>query len=462
MDQADPPWMHVGSVLYCNEKELSDKTLTMVCRLHRIVLDISVSEIIERGPLMRLDNNFKVFIWYGIVFEIMTKMYDPFLIKFLERIGGDSLSFTLFNSIPGFVTVFALIPGALLIRRFNKQWVTAALIAASRLCLLLLILVPMLPKEVQPLAFIIFFAIMQFPNSIYQSSYTSFIGDIFDVSERANAIGKRNAYTVPLIIVTTIGSGWALGNLAQVESSRLTLYQLFFFIAFIWGVIEVYLFTRFKYEHVPVSGKIDFKKIIYHLGHHRPLKTFFICSLIFHFGWQMGWPLFNIYLLKYLHADEQWLSIINVVTYVVMFFGYTFWARIIEKKGNAYVCGISTMGMALTPILYVLSPDLLTLTMVSVIMGVFMAGTLSVLLSSLLEVCPEEDRLIYVAIYNTLISVSLAIAPLIGHAIYEATDIVFAMLVVAFFRALGSLAFFIRDRNKTRKWKHDIETESGY
>lgn len=395
---------------------------------------------------MRLDTNLKVFIWYGIVFEIMTKMYDPFLIKFLERVGGGALEFSLYNSIPGFVTIFALIPGAMWMRRLNSKRAIMVLIAMSRICLLLLIAVPFFSKENQPLAFILFYALMQFPTSIYQSSFQAFTGEVFSLSERGRAIGMRNAYTVPFVTITIMVSGWILSSVPHSEAERLVMYQVFFFIAFIWGIFEIYLFNQFKYTYTPIKEPIHFKKIVDTFKNNKPFKGFVICSLIFHFGWQMGWPLFNVYLLKNLHADENWLSIINVATYIAMFFAYKYWTHMIDKKGNAFVCGVCTLGMALSPIWYVLSPNLIIIAGVSVIMGVFMAGTLSVLLNSLLEVCPSEDRLIYIAIYNTLISVSLAISPLIGHAIYMASSIQFAMVVVAVFRLFGSLAFFIRNK----------------
>ncbi|HCJ56735.1 hypothetical protein [Lutispora sp.] len=40
--------------------------------------------------------------------------------------------------------------------------------------------------------------------------------------------------------------------------------------------------------------------------------VFTLIAFIFHISWQMAWPLFFIYEVDFLHANEAWLSLINV------------------------------------------------------------------------------------------------------------------------------------------------------
>lgn len=145
-------------------------------------------------------------------------------------------------------------------------------------------------------------------------------------------------------------------------------------------------------------------------------------------------------------ADEMWLAIISVSSSVTMFFAYGYWNKVIHKKGNAYVLAINTLGMAVTPLMYILSFNLYILTVTAFLSGIFIAGTTTVLLSGLLEVTPEADRVTYLAIYSTLTNLSLAIAPLIGHWFLEINGIAFALVMTAIFRIFGSLAFFYRNK----------------
>jgi MFS family permease len=177
---------------------------------------------------------------------------------------------------------------------------------------------------------------------------------------------------------------------------------------------------------------------------------FLSASLIFHFGWQMGWPLFNLYTISYLHANEMWLTIINVVSSLVMVISFNFWRKLIKKRSFALATSFATLGMSLTPVLYVLSRTLLQNTLMQVATGFFTAGTVIVILGSLLESSPEKNRTMSIALHATLTSATLAISPLIGNAIHSRYSIQVALLVTAGFRVVGFSAFVIRYFAKKR------------
>jgi MFS family permease len=166
----------------------------------------------------------------------------------------------------------------------------------------------------------------------------------------------------------------------------------------------------------------------------------------------MGWPLYSIYTIRTLGADEFWLSIISVGSAVVMLFSLRIWPRLIEQYGNEKIAYICTFGMALTPILYVISKSLLVLAIFSSLSRVFTSGTITVLFSDMLEVVPEKNRIIYVGYYNILTNITLAISPLIGHFFYERKGIIYALIITSIFRFLGGIAFMIRERSE-RKYK---------
>lgn len=79
--------------------------------------------------------------------------------------------------------------------------------------------------------------------------------------------------------------------------------------------------------------------------------------------------------------------------------------------------------------------------------GVFVAGTVLTLFNLLLEVTPNENRTVYIAVYNILINISATIAPLLGVWIKDMTSIYVALVVVAIMRMTGSIAFFLYEIN---------------
>lgn len=392
--------------------------------------------------------NLKIFVIYSVLFKVMERMYKPYAVKFLERIGGSEFHISLFNALPGFMMFLTVFMGTVwLSQQACKKRAIQVTILASRVIILLFATVPMMPKVYQPMGFVILSALMSVPLAVYLAGYQSFVGDVFSEKNRALAIGKGNQYGVYAVMVVTLLTGYILSELPGNESERIFIYQFFFVLSFLFGVGEILIFEKFKLR-TPIQKKvINWRMTLRTIPYNKEFKLFMVCSLIFHFGWQMGWPLFSIYMIKVLGANEMWLAIINMGSFLTMIIGHKIWPGYIEKLGNPAVTAICTMGMALTPLLYIVSKNLVVMSIVAVATGIFTSGTLTVLLSGLLEVLPSEERTVYMGFYNTFINLSLAIAPMVGHAFMQGRGIVFALYMTAIFRLFGGIAFIIRSKH---------------
>lgn len=389
--------------------------------------------------------NMKLFIIYGMIYEFIIRLYHPYQAKFLERIGGDELAISLLNSLPGLVMVFTVLPAILIMRNFNSQKTTALMLVITRSFVFLCAFIPFLPNEYQPLVFIIIVALMSSPRSIYINGFQSLTGELFTVDQRAHALGLKNKYSVVITMIITFSTGQILTNLPSTNQERLIIYQIFFVIAFVFSAFELGILKKFKPLEHSKNSKKPFRLVLKEIFKNKPYLLFITCSLIFHFGWQMGWPLFSIYTIKTLGANESWLAIISVASMTTMFIGYSKWPKLIEKYGNPTIVAICTMGMSITPLLYVISKDLYTLTVMASLTGIFTSGTLTVLLSSILEVIPNKNRIFYMGVYTTLTNVTLSIAPIIGHYFLSSRSIQFALVMTTLFRLVGGFTFIIRN-----------------
>jgi MFS family permease len=385
----------------------------------------------------------------GVLFTIVNELYKTFATKFIFRLGGNESHVALYNALPGLVAVIATIPGLILISTLqNKKQSISRSFYFSRVFLLLFALVPFLPSQMRPLLFVLLISLMNFPESVSVTSLQSYVGDIFSKDTIPVAITTRSKYSTIAQIFFAFIIGQTLGIVSSVFSENIVIiiYQVFFIIAFLVGILEINTFKKLTEIKETVQEKINFKEVFKEIKSTKPFINFLICSVIFHFGWQMGWPMFSIYQIKYLGANESWLTIINIASAVVMIFSYGYWRRVIQKKGNAFAMAFATLGMALTPLLFVLSKDLITMTIVSTISGFFTPGTVTVLLNSLLEVSPSKNRAVFIGFHTTIVSISLCIAPLVGDVILSRTNIIYTLVVVAALRFIGSLAFFVRNR----------------
>lgn len=401
--------------------------------------------------------NIKINVYNGIALAIAINLVNPYYAKFAERLGANDYQMAYLNSLPAFVSLFALIPGAIFIDVFgHKLKSTTWIMLLHKLFFLVIAFVPMLSGVSKPWLFIILIALMNLPGSIYTMGYQSSIGDIFTPSERGIAMGLRNKYSDVARLGITFLSGIML-SIPKSDEQVIILYQIFFIISFLIGLLEVYTFSKFKadFAEADVTDAHQFSKIIKAFKESlkfsitdRVFIKFMIASLIFHFGWQMGWPLFNIYTITKLGANEAWLSAISIAGGIASIATATQWAKFADKKSNAYAAFVATFGMSVTPFLYVLSDSLFMLVLFNLLIGFSITGTVLVLFNLLLEATPSQNRTTIIALYNTVIAISATVAPILGVWIMDHTSLDMSLIITGGLRFLGCFAFFIMSRRK--------------
>lgn len=416
-------------------------------RVNYTIGDPAMQKKIER-MLFGNSQNIKYYALNGILFTMVSVLSKGYAIKFLDRLGGGELHYSLFNALPGFVAIFTTIPGIIMIQKGRSKRKTLGIFFyISRIMPLLLAAVPFLPKGMQPMVFVMIYGLMNFPESISATSLQDYTGDVFSPHERADALSVRNQLSQMSQITVSILVGFVL-SLSSVNRTVIIMYQVFIVMSFLVGLKEI----NYMYKMEPVVKEDEtrekklprFRESLRGVFAHEEYRSFLFSSLVFHFGWQMGWPLFNVYQIKYLGANEMWLTIINVLSSLFMVLSFTGWKKIIKKYDYKATIAFATFGMGLTPILYMLSSNLPVLTLMQPVTGFFTAGTTVAILGSLLASSSDEHRTMSVAIHATLTSITLAVAPLIGTYIQDAYDIQTALLITSALRLLGSGVFIWR------------------
>lgn len=410
----------------------------------------------EKGDSLRdkfFKYNVRINIVNGISASIAFNLVPPYFPKLAERLGANDFHIGLLSSLPAIATILFLIPGAMVIEGFkDKKKVTGVLLFIHKLFYLAIALVPFLPRASQPLVFVSLVGIMNLPGAISAMGFQSTIADMFGPETLGQAMAARNKYSTIFGTIVAFLAGQVLSRLTNSQSRTIVLYQAMLVGTFIIAMGEVYSYFKFRgvrtsKQETAVNYRRELKTTFRYMLREKNFLIFGVCSLIFYFGWQMGWPLFNIYMLNNLHADEKWMALIQVASSLSSILTYGLWARFADRKGNNFALFIATVGMSITPVLYAISGNLVTLALYNIVVGISVAGTVQILFNMLIEVTPQKNRTIYIAIYNTAINMSAAIAPMIGVAINRGIQIYWALIVVAGLRFLGSLSFLISNKH---------------
>ncbi|KRQ87720.1 2-acyl-glycerophospho-ethanolamine acyltransferase [Caloramator mitchellensis] len=403
--------------------------------------------------MTRFKNNYFLNNLNGVLQIIAVNLATGFAGLFLKRLNAGDELVSLFNSLPAFFSILAIfIGGMVLSSTKNKKKATSYAFLTTRSFYLLMALVPFLNQNYRALLFVILYSAMSFPNSIAVFLWQSFIADIFPPGEREQSLSSRNSIATIAGTATTLIAGFLLSSLSKSKSQLISFYQVVFIIAFIFGIIEVFTllmhrdskhsqFAEISTEQNRIS--IDFIK---NLKHQREYLIFIISVIIFHFTWQMAWPLFLTYEVDYLHTNEFWTSIISTINGLAMAFGYRFWGRFSRNKGNSIALTISAIGISLAPFLYSISTKIYHVTYFVAITGFSVSGVLLLLINSLYEVAPRENRTSYIAFYNLVTNITLFISPWIGMQLSHITSIKTAFIIVGFLRILSGLVFLHRHK----------------
>ncbi|MCL4516469.1 MAG: MFS transporter [Firmicutes bacterium] len=415
-----------------------------------------------------LTTNVKYSCYNGVCAIVANNLITPFIPLFaIEVLKATHQQVALLSSLPALMGILALLPGARIIDRLaRKKHFTGMSILSGRLFYLLIALVPFLPVRDQAAWLVILVALMNFPTSVAVLAWQAFIASLIPEPERNRFFGDRNRITTFAGLITTLFSGIILEQFPKDSPGP---YQAFFTLAFFLALLEVY----YIYLHVEpdLSGKTLSRPVISTvipnrsavpnrsamptgerstrlaaareiLGN-RPFIYFLVSSFAFHFGWQMAWPLFNIYQIENAHATAMWISIFTLCNSLMSMATFRLWSRWSETRGTAYTLIFAALAIASATLIYTFSMNLYYLAAANLWIGVAVAGITLLLFNRMLEVTPETRRATYMAIYQTAIGISGFIAPQVGVWIMNVSSIYVSFYVATALRSLGAGAFAV-------------------
>lgn len=392
-----------------------------------------------------------------IVLNGSTNYFPLFAIGVL---GASNYQVSLINSLPQFVGMFAvIICSALMGRLKEKKKFTALSIFFTRLFVFLMFFVMYVPKIDKSWIFVLLVGLMNFPGSFANLSWQAFIGDLIPEDRRSIFFSERNKILTIVGMVATFLIGLILQHFKKSDPLP---YQFLFLFAFIAGMVEVYYLNKHvETKKVVRKERMPWRMIDWSAFRDKPFLYYLVCGLFFNLAWQMAWPLFSIYQIKTAHANGLWISIINVSNQITQIISFKWWGRMAEKYSNAKMMALVSIGMATTPILTILSKNLIYLTIINASSGLFVSGTVLILFNQLLEITNDQNRSSYIANYNILLSIIGFISPQIGVFLLELTNMNITMLTAGILRA-SSAFFFLLFFYFLQKRRESASSEISY
>jgi len=384
---------------------------------------------------------------------------------FAQRLGAGDLHLTMLQFLPQSINLLILIPIGLFADslRNKVRLVSGAMICSSFMFMVVAALAFIFN---QPLyLFLIFMALGNAFLMVYNIGWLGFFPEVVEEHKRNMVLTLRSRVSVGISLIMPLISGSILA-IIPTEEGKVIAHQVFYIMVALMLLLNAFHLRKLKAIQPASPKKIqlaEIKKAAVRLRKNKPFILFTSVALFFHITWHMDWTLYFIGQANYLYMNEFQLSLTAVGTTLAQLITLRFWSKRNQKYGAEKPLTFGILGLAFCPVAMLVSTMLpsglgiiVFLVMHTCAMLFFATIGLN-FFQCLFPVLDEEYRTLSVSVYTCLITLSNAIMPVVGVAIYRALGgnigALRATFVIAFvLRIIATVLWWLRIRyNKSQE-----------
>jgi len=386
---------------------------------------------------------------------IVLQLTNPFYQLFASAMGADEVAIGLISSLPAFCALFVLLPASLMMDRVKEK--KKFLMTTITICGVILPLVAMSPflGDRGYWFFIIGISVWNAPYLCYTVSWQSYFSDLYPANNRALPYSRRQMVYNAVPVVTIMMGGAVQSYLCHTTEQKILAFQIFYFIAFGAAMLQRKMIEKTElpaYAQNKAAGEKqsigklvgEFVGAVKALRKHPQFCIFLALLFCFYFSWQLAWPMFFLFLVTENGINEVTKSIFDVASYLATTLTSTWWGRRIDRRGVRGATILGMLGCAAVPAWTVASTNFWILLGSYIFSGATAPGFQLGLFNDMLENLPEENKSLYIGIYNLVMQISNFVAPLCGVALYTRIGTVATMRLSSCLRLVAASLFAVR------------------
>lgn len=378
---------------------------------------------------------------------------------FALRLGASDFHISMLHFIPQMIILFLLIPAGM---------VTDSLRNKKRIITITLILGAVFFAIVGTSAFIPVYAVYFFlafvalgsvsMQGLFNLSWQSFFPEVVPEKERNNVLTFRARMTMIVQLILPLVVGAILASIPS-NDGKIAAHQAFYVVAAVLLLFNALHFRKNIHATQPAEPKrvsLEEMKIAgARLLKNKPFIIFCMLILFFHMTWHMDWTLFFIVQATYLEMNEFLISLTPVVGMLAQLVTLKFWSKNNVRQGVEFPLLYGMFGLIFSPIAVVVSLALplniapFTFLLIHGLGQLAFANITLNLFQCLLKVVDNENRGFSISVYTCMLTLSNAIMPVVGVAIYRALGAdAIAMrntfIILFFLRIVTASLWFLR------------------
>jgi len=304
-------------------------------------------------------------------------------------------------------------------------------------------------------------------NLAWQSYFPEVVPEEGVRETRNSVLTFRTRMTMTVSLVAPLSIGTILTAI-QSEEGKIMAHQAFFTLAAVLMIANAFHFRKIKAVRPAEPKRVSFEQLkiaARRLSKNKLFIWFSLAILFFHMMWHADWTLYFIGQRNYIGMNEFWLSLTPVGAMLAQLLTLKRWSRNNAKQGVEFPLIYGMIGLAFCPIAIIIGvsiPNQLLGTIVFLIVNALahlsFANISLNLFQCLLKVVDEEYRSFSISVYTVMITLSNAIMPVAGVALYrglggnrQAIITTFAILFVMRIIAAGMWLIYVKYAGRMRE-----------
>ena len=369
----------------------------------------------------------------------------PYLSLFALALGASPSQIGMLSAFPNFLGNILQIPYGILAERMKDRRLLCIIGGFfARSSWILIAFIPFLFPPEQRVSVVILLASFRIiMANLGGPAWAALQADIIPRSIRGKYYANRNVVLNICALLATFAANRLLG--LEFPGN----YQIIFVGAAILGITSTVLFIFIPFNSSGPKERTErdlsvgqqAKQFLTAVKKNRDFTNYTRSSFVWNFGVSFASSLFSVYFVQTLGGQPGSWAIITGASITTQILFQRYWGRLADMFGQKSVMSVTGLGAVSLPILWFFAPKSWFPIIINLISGIAWGGYNLAAFNLLLEITPDENRSLYVGVYNTLMGLSTTAGPLIGGFAAEVLGLRTIFLISAALRGAGLLMF---------------------
>ncbi|MDR7405097.1 MAG: MFS transporter, partial [Armatimonadota bacterium] len=289
----------------------------------------------------------------------------------------------------------------------------------------------LMPLVRSPRAYVLLVILYHAVNSVNPLGYAQVMRTVYPDDARGRIMA---------LVKVVMAAAWVAGSLVGGSLMQRLPFQWVFAAAGILGMASAVVFGRIRLprpaehpEHIPPGAAA--RVLRDDPGYRRFLLAFFV----FGFGGWLTGPAVPLLLVRDLRASNLQVGLLGAVTSATWVLSFYSWGRMIDRRtATGALKVVFTIG-TLTPLIYLVAPNPWVVLLAGITDGLASAGIDLGWLAAVLHYAPPGRVLLYTTLFNTLVGVRAAVAPVLAGSLIPRVGVRAIFAIAAAFYLLGTV-----------------------